>query len=226
MPERWRRATARHHAEVIAFPFDSHPTHLRTLATCAWKPIAIDHVLSTRGGLVLWLDAASVIHESLDGVFDTIARDGILTLAGQSPARRWCHPRTFEIMRVPDADRDQRCRAGGVLGFDASRADVRALVQRWRELALIADCIDPPGASRANHRYDQAVLTNLLNAAARGDGLTLQDDEIDISSTRPVRWVSTRNFVAPWIPSAADPLVRGWFATVKSIDRIALRIRN
>lgn len=171
---------------------------------------------------MLWLDAASLVHESLDAVFDAIARDGILTLAGQSPARRWCHPRTFEIMHVPDVDRHQRCRAGGVLGFDASRPAVRALVQRWCELALVADCIDPPGANRSNHRYDQAVLTNLLHAGVRDGSIVLRDDEIDISSTRPVRWVSTRNFVAEWIPSAADPLVRVWYAAVKSIDRLVL----
>jgi hypothetical protein len=39
-----------------------------------------------------------------------------------------------------------------------------------------------------------------------------------------VRWVSTRNKVATWIPLAADPLVRAFHATYKQLDRVLLRL--
>jgi hypothetical protein len=129
-------------------------------------------------------------------------------------------------MGVSDEDAGKRCRTAGVLGFDARRPAVRALVAGWRSCALVVACIDPPGASRANHRYDQAILSNLLYAAEREAGLLLSDEEIDISSVAPVPWISTRNKVAPWVPLAFDPIVRAYHAAYKRVDRIVLRMRR
>jgi len=211
---------------VEAFAFDRHPQHVRRLTTCAWKPVAVDEVLDRRGGLVLWLDSATILQDSLDPIFDRIARDGVLTLVGQSPIRRWCHEATLRFMDVTGEDADRRCRAGGVLGFDGTRPSVRALVALWRARALVEACIDPPGATRANHRYDQALLSNLLYAFEREQGFGLAGDEIDIGSIAPARWVSTRNTVAPWIPLALDPVVRLCYAAYKRADRALLKARH
>jgi len=126
-------------------------------------------------------------------------------------------------MHVPEEDRRKSCRIGGVVGFDGDNAIVRSLVASWRDAALNPGILDPPGAHRGNHRWDQALLTNLLYAFEREHGLVLQDDEVDISSIHPVRWVSTRNVVPTWIPLAAYPLVRAFYATWKSADRAWLR---
>ena len=193
---------------------------------CAWKPIAIDDILRERGGLVLWLDSACVIRAPLDAVFEQIARDGVLALAGQSPIERWCHERTLRFMRVPREHLSVRVRSAGVLGFDASRPAVRDLVCEWRRFAQIPECIAPDGASRENHRYDQAILSNLLAAAGRSRDIALGEDEIDISSSHPVGWVATRERVSPWIPLAFDPLVRAGYALYKAADRAVLRVRE
>lgn len=182
--------------------------------------------MTERGGLVLWLDAATIVQASLEPIFARIAREGVLALAGQSPISRWCHPATLRFMRVPEDDAAKRCRSAGVLGFDAGSRMVRALVADWRALALVEGCIDPPGESRANHRYDQAILSNLLCALEREHGLRLADDEIDISSVAPVGWVSTRNKVAPWMPLALDPFVRACYALYKQADRVVLKRRR
>ena len=170
-----------HWCQLQPFPFDRHPPHVRTLPFCAWKPIAIDEILQAREGLILWLDSATVLSGPVDAMFACIARDGVLTLAGQSPISRWCHEGTLRFMQVPADDAQKRCRSAGVLGFDGGRPFARALVAEWRRFALIPDCIDPPGASRANHRYDQAILSNLLYAFQREHDLTLGAEEIDIS---------------------------------------------
>jgi hypothetical protein len=149
----------------------------------------------------------------------------VLTLAGQSPVATWCHPHTLDLMQVPEADRRQRCRIGGVLGFAGNHDLVRDLVRRWREAALNPEILSPPGAHRGNHRWDQALLTNLLYAFQRDHGLVLRHDEVDISSIHPVRWVATRNNVPPWMPLALDPAVRAFYATYKYIDRVMLRLR-
>jgi len=210
---------------VEAFDFSAHPPHVRALASCAWKPVVIEDVLTREGGAVLWLDSASILHAGLDEVLARIADEGLLTLVGQSPARRWCHEATSLFMRVPASDLDFPCRSAGVLGFAGDRPAVRDLVAEWRRLALIEACIAPPGANRTNHRYDQAILTHLLHAYARDRGLALGNDEVDISSTHPVGWVSTRNAVSPRVPLALDVLVRASYAVYKRGDRLALRAR-
>jgi hypothetical protein len=227
LSERDRRRLARRFPSVrlVRFDFGAHPAHVARLELCAWKPVAIDETIRRQGGSILWLDAATIIHAALEEVFAAIARDGVLTLVGQSPVVRWCHARTLDLMNVPEEDRRKRCRIGGVVGFDGDNAVVRRLVATWREAALNAEILDPPGARRDNHRWDQALLTNVLYAFERQHGLVLRDDEADISSMRPVRWVSTRNKVATWIPLAADPLVRVFYATSKQLDRVLLRVR-
>jgi hypothetical protein len=210
---------------IEPFDFRGAPPHIGRLVSCAWKPLAIDEVLRQEEGLVLWLDSATLFHGSLAQIFDRIARHGVFTLVGQSALTRWCHPDTLRDMAVPAEDFAKPCRFGGALGFDAGRTSVGDLVARWRACALREACIDPPGASRANHRFDQSVLTNLLYAFERDRGLTLTSEEVDISSCHPVPWISTRNKVARWIPRAADPLTRAYYAIYKRVDRFVLRTR-
>ena len=208
------------------FPFERFPTHVRRLTAFAWKPILLDEILRLRGGKILWLDSATLFHGPIDPIFERIARDGVFTLLVQTPLARCCDPRTLASIGVRDEDRRKPYRCGGALGFDASRPDVRDLVGRWRELALLPDCFDPPGADPRRHKYDQAVFTALLYPFARDRGLTLLNEEVDISSSNPVPWISTRNKVAAWMPVAADPFVRAYYATYKRVDRAIWRWRR
>jgi len=212
--------------ELRPFDFHAYPRHVGHLSWCAWKPIAIAQVIRSRPAPILWLDAATIVHAPLDTVFSTITRDGVLTLVGQSPVERWCHPRTLELMRVPPEDRRKRCRIGGVVGLDGSNPTVCDLLVAWRDAALDPEVLNPPGATRATHRWDQALLTNLLYAFERERGLVLRDEEADISSIRPVRWVSTRNRVPNWVPVSADAIVRGFYRLYKLADRGVLRVRR
>jgi hypothetical protein len=208
------------------FPVDRYPPHVRRLSSCAWKPPVIDEALRRFGGCVLWLDSATVLRRPLDPVFRRIAEDGVFTLLCRSAIPRWCHPATLAAMGVPEADLAKRCRFGGALGFDAARPGVRELVTRWCEFALDPECIDPPGAGRHNHRYDQSIVTNLLYQWERERGLTLRNEEVDISSGRPIVWFSTRNKVAAWIPLRCDWVVRLWYAAYKAADRTVWRYRG
>ncbi len=211
---------------IRTFPFDRYPAHVRQLSSCAWKPIVLNELMASGSGPILWLDAATIIRGSLAPVFERTVQYGSMTLLGQSPLARWCHPRTLALMHVPDEDRQKRCRAAGVVGLDPSRPEARDLVAQWRDAALTPECIAPPGANRSNHRYDQALLTILLYRFERECGLVLTDDEIDVSSCDPVPWVSTRNIVAPWAPTWLDSPIRAWFAVYKAIDRTVLRARR
>src|SRR5439155_4464880 len=78
---------------VRSFPFDRYPAHVRQLFACAWKPIVLDELVAAGGGPILWLDAATIVHGSLTPLVDRAVRYGSMTLVGQSPLTRWCHPR-------------------------------------------------------------------------------------------------------------------------------------
>ena len=211
---------------VRPFDFDVYPPHVRDLTTFAWKPVIVGDVVEGRDGLLLWLDSGTLFHASLDPLFERIARDGIFSLAGQTALGGCCDARTLARLQPAAPDLVRPYRAGGVLGFDAARADVRTLVREWRDLALDPDVLAPPGLDRRTHRFDQAIITALLYRADREGRFAVGDEEIDISSWKPVPWISTRNKVAEWMPLALDPLVRAYYAVAKRVDRLAIRARK
>jgi hypothetical protein len=208
-----------------AFPFDRCPPHVRDLRNFAWKPIAIADALERSRGVVLWFDSATIL-SSLAPIVDLVARDGLFSLTGQTPIGECTDPRTLALLAVPPADRRRPYRAGGALGVDGAREDIRSLVDEWRAHALDPECIAPSGADRRVHRYDQAILSALLYRRERTHGLALTAYEIDISSWKPVSWISTRNKVPTWFPMALDPVVRAWYTTYKALDRFVLEAKE
>jgi hypothetical protein len=124
---------------------------------------------------------------------------------------------------VPEEDRKRPERPSGIVGFDTKRAAVRNLIAEWASLALQPERI----LSRANgHNPDQALLSILLFKYERQGEIGLSEDEIDISSPTPVRWVSTRNKVSNGVPVWADPLVRLHYFFDKTLDQAWLRFQR
>jgi len=219
------RLWARFSLDTRRFEFERQPPHVAELAHCAWKPLVIERELAE--GPLLWLDAGTVLHTGLDRVVRALRERGLYTLLGQAELREWCHPATFEAMKVPPEHYDRRVRVGGVLGFDGARPEIRRLARRWRDFALDPHCIAPDGSSRANHRYDQSLLNNVLQRAADEGEIRLDErDEIDIGSTAPVSFLSSRNLVAASLPNWADPWIRTARASWKALDRAALRLKR
>src|SRR5262245_9576570 len=210
---------------VQGFDFDARPPHVRDLSNFAWKPCLLWDMVRRSDAPVLWFDSATLFHGNLDAMLDGIDRDGIFSLAGQTPLGECCDARTLSRLAPAAEDLRQPYRAGGVLGFDPRRPAVREVVRCWRDCALDPACIAPPDVDR-RHRFDQAILTALLCRAQREGDLHVGRDEIDISSTDPVDWVSTRNKVAAWLPMAADLPVRAYYAAWKRADRLGLRCRR
>jgi hypothetical protein len=216
-------------AEVRRFDFSRHPAFLRPRArpvnTNAWKPLAIDDVLATTSGLVVWLDAASVVTGDLDSVFRTVARTGFyVPFGGGASTRERTHPGTFAHFGLSPARVQGRMRASGVFGVDAGRAIGRRLVAEWAAACKVEMCVAPPGATLANHRFDQSVLNVLLHLHA--DTIELTDDELDISSPWPTPVLRTRNKVKNGVPLALDPLVRAWFASYRAVDVALWKLRT
>jgi hypothetical protein len=205
------------------FAFERYPPHLAIARqTYAWKPVIVAETLEQLGGHVLWLDSATIFRSSLDTVQAVLRRHGIYTLKSQTPVGESCDPATIAALGAPPEILHWPELGGSIAGFDAAHAGARKLVTLWREHALIEAHIMPRTPPLPLHRHDQSMLSVLLYAAAATGELAVNDEEIDISSRHPVRWMSSRNKVPPWLPTWADPFARLYYATYKTADRVAL----
>lgn len=222
------------------FPFERHPPHVGearvatevsparpVLGGYAWKPILLADVLEERGGLLLWLDAGTLLRRSLDRVVASVSRDGTyVPYSGTGTLETHAHPATRAAVGAYDAFVHRRCRGGGLCAFDASHPDARAVVLEWRRHALDADCIAPHGANLRNHRFDQAILSLLLYQAEARGALRLTDDEQNVSSASPVSFCLVRNKVPNPVPIWLDPALVCLFETRALGDVLVHRARR
>lgn len=226
--------------EWRAFPFARYPDFVgrtrhvteaspprHVLGHYAWKPALIADTLEERGGLVLWLDAGTLLRGSLDPVVAAVSRDGTyVPYSGSGILSEYAHPDTRRLLGADDAMLARRCRGGGLCAFDAEHAVARRIVADWKRHALDEACIAPPGAHHHNHRYDQAILSILLYQAEARDGLRLTEDEQNVSSADPIRFCLVRNKVGNRVPLWLDPLVRAWFEASAAADVAVHRVRR
>lgn len=220
--------------QIRKFPFEKYPDfvsqhrHLDPtgrrppiLGCYAWKPILLCDLMEELGGRVFWLDSATILHGSLAPVERQLEETGVwVPISGSSRLKDWTHPGMVEALEVEPDLLERRNRHGGLIAFDSRVPMVARLIQDWKRWALEEDCIAPAGSDVSNHRYDQSLLTILLNRAQDREGLVLTRDENNISSTNPVMFLSVGNKVHEKIPLVFDPVVRAYFCMYRFVDRI------
>jgi len=191
------------------------PEHVADVAKYGWKPTVLAQMIELHKEPVLWLDSACVVIGTLQPVTDHLAKNGIwVPLAGRGSVRERSHPATVSALSMEVEIQEGRFRAGGVCAFDPCRQEVLELVKEWRALAWRPEILAPLGSNLRNHRYDQTLLTCLV---ARSK-LDASDDEIDISSARPISYLRTRNKLSNLVPLTLDPLIRLYFWLRRSAD--------
>lgn len=158
--------------KVRSFNYSQFPSYFRidvARGEYAWKPIIVKEMLDTTTSAVLWLDSGDRLTQTntLQNAFSLIARDGHLTATSPGTTRTWVHPSTLAFLHASNLD-ILMCNAA-IVGFDMRAYE--QVVRPWAACALERSCIAPPGATRTNHRQDQAVLTVLLYQAGRQFGL-------------------------------------------------------
>ena len=206
------------------FRFEDRPPHIgHELRGCPWKPFLVQEVLRSLRGPMLWLDSATLFKQPLDGIVGHIRRFGTYSLKGQTVLDLRCDPDILDALAVPIEVRHRQERVGGVLGLDPCHPSARKLAATWVEHHQVPDLVRP---RRASHNSDQALLSVVLLMMEAAGELTLNDDEVDISSHRPVRWMTSRNKVPPWLPLWLDPAARAYYAVYKLADRANLRWRH
>jgi len=207
-----------------------YPPHVRPEArTCAWKPVVIAEAMKEFGGRILWLDSATLIRRRQTRILSELERASVYALVGKSPLFERCHDETLRLLDCDLSFHDRPERPAGVCAFDTDRPTVRELILRWRDLSLDPRCITPEGPPRRSgveHKWEQAILGVLLYQFEARAGIALSADEIDISSFRPVPFLSTRNKVRPETPLWMDPFLRARSVVWKGLDRASLRFRD
>jgi hypothetical protein len=195
--------------------------------TNAWKPQLLAELLDSARAPLLWLDSASVLVRHPARLLAFARRHGLYTpYGGHSSIARWTHPATAAYFGLSVGALTPRMRASGVLALDPENALARALVERWARACRDPACVAPAGAERAHHNFDQSVLNLLLLEARRQHALTLTDDELDISASRPIRELRTRNKLPAWLPLWLDLPLRAYFASYRACDVALLRLRR
>lgn len=222
----WRATLSRDFPSFLwrQIDFANYPPHIAPgNRTYAWKPIALHSSAAEFGGLVLWLDSATVFRSSLDPVIQMLRTYAVYTLAGQSALQDRCDPAIWAAARAPLEILHFPERAAGAVGFDLTKPIARLVLDAWHESTRDLQLWS---SSSASHRFDQSLLSILVYRAVQASELTLNPGEIDISCASPVRWLSTRNKVSTSLPRWADPFARLWFFWFKCLDRLLLRARH
>lgn len=214
---------------IERFRFEDHPDHLQLQYwTYAWKPVIISDMAARTGGPVIWFDSATVVLGPLSEVERSLAITGLYTPYGGGGIPP-VHPGTVEYLRAEGIDPRWaacRSRATGVCAFDPRRPVVARLLERWKRLALVKDCIAPAGATLQNHKYETAILAMLLYQGQADGDFELTRDEIDISASHPIQFVLTRAWVADWLPLALHPILVEYFRMRRRLDAWQWRLRR
>jgi hypothetical protein len=201
------------------FEYESWPHHLRLeYRNYAWKPVLLAGEVLCQEGVVLWFDCATLFRGPPDDAIRTARADGLWYLRGQTPLYLHADCRSLDAMDVPPEVRHLNECVTGALAFNASDPMARRIVEEWRDHALRQDVIAPAGATVDSHKYDQALLSGEIFKAVKARALPLSLEEIDIGSSRPVRWMTSRNKVSPNVPVWMDPAVRFYYAAYKWMD--------
>lgn len=216
---------------VPRFDFTAHPSHLRirerALNSNGWKPLALRAVAAETHGVIFWLDSATVLQTPLDAPAAQARATGLYTpFGGAASIAELTHWATLSGMGLSAIEAHARQRASGVIGLCLEHAVARELLDAWCSAVLEPSLLCPPGASHANHRFDQSLWSILLRQATRRHQLQLTQDEIDVSSAAPCPAYRTRNKVPSYVPLAADPLVRAAYNLYRRLDVAAWRGRT
>ena len=219
------------HPEIRLLPvsWEGLPDFVRPQAgTYAWKPVILAALAEEVAAPFLWLDSATVVLKPLTSVRDQVDRTGLwVPLAGGVAARS--HPRSAAYLTEAGLDpvwQTRRSRAAGVCAFDPRVPAVLALLRRWRELAMVEECIAPPGIGPKQHDFDQTIFNALLyDGRARGEW-ELGTDELAISAHRAVDFLMARVRTPTWVPLWLDRLVVSGFRIRRAIDLLQWRVRR
>lgn len=216
------------YVEYRKFDFDAYPEFVKPqYNTYSWKPIIIHEVFFEKKCNVFWKDSANQILMDMHPIWETMEYTGTyIPYSGSGNLKEWTIQATMDYLHVPLDYYAERNRAGNTCGFSYYNENVRKLVQEWKDLSLIKECIRPEGANRSNHRDDQSLLTILLLIRDYGKALRITEDEVDISSANPTPYLSVRNQFPKTISMGVGAFAYHYFNLLRFIDIVSNKIQR
>ena len=208
-------------------PFEDLPPHYLPAARAyAWKPWAVWQVVKDTDALVLSLDSAAVIKGNLAEIFDWTQAHGVYMTRGREIMRHRCEPVVMDALGYPRELDNVRERVANLVCFDPTNPIARKIVQDWEKHSRTPELLLPKEKTVEIHMSDQALLNCLLLPQVAKGTIKLPDVDMDISSGTPIKMLSTRNKLPPWLPMWADPFARLWYWTYKTLDQALWRRKD
>lgn len=209
------------------FRFEEYPDFVSPHHnTYSWKPIIIYLVSIEHRGNFLWMDSANCILKKLNPIWKEIENNQTFApISGSGTLKEWTVQQTLDYLNVPKRFYSKKNRAGNTFGFTNRSDAVKDLIYRWKELALIKECIRPENANRSNHRDDQSLLTILLLEQEEKGTLQLANSEVNISSGHPTPFISVRNRF-PKIYCKPGYIAMKYFDFIRFFDILINRLKG
>jgi len=148
------------------FDYSKYPEHVSLEkynginCSYAWKPIIFHKVCEKYNGIVQWLDTMTVYY-NFTNVINLVKENGIYTPISSDTIKKWTHKNCIEFMKA-NKYLELSPRAGGILTINYDLFWCKKLIDEWKDLSLIKECIIPEGSNRKNHRQDQSILSILF----------------------------------------------------------------
>ena len=172
--------------EIVKFPFDAFPPHVQTLMTYAWKPIAIQMILS-KYEVVLYLDASIRLTSPLVRILPDLQYFPFKIYSISRYDGAYTMEETYEYLKITrkQVSKLYQKETGFQLYRNCSLLHERIL-SHFVDCALHEECIAPPGSSPFGcdnkkyeeqveniekidvienigcHRFDQSAMTSIL----------------------------------------------------------------
>jgi hypothetical protein len=133
----------------------------------AWKPLIIKTETSIARKhnyeYLIWLDAGCLwIDSDFDKWTYDLDKNKIYSPCSSGRIEDWCFENTMDVLNLNEKIRTGKNRSGGVLGIKLNYEPNIKLINRWNRYSQNKNIIAPFGANRENHRYDQSLLSILI----------------------------------------------------------------
>ena len=150
--------------ELRRFEYSKYPAYFDiriNKGEFAWKPVIFSDVFHELRCSICWFDAGNIVTRPLTLLRKSVQYSGFYSPRTKGSIASWTHPKTLEYLHVEDSIRGFRPLAGGCVAANFRFEKARLFVDKWKECALVRECIAPEGSNRYNHRQDLSVLSIL-----------------------------------------------------------------
>jgi len=154
--------------DIRTFDFSKYPAYFSPKTNSgrdAFRPASLSLAATEFGGLILWLDATSIIQGPLLKMRAILKKNGLYAKAQTGACGKYLYPSSATALNATVEDRAQPLRNPGVFGMDSGNPAVKDLMTRWTAANLNPAVTNPDGFNRKGKHFsnESAIFTVLLH---------------------------------------------------------------